>query len=197
VTVQTDVYEQVVGSFQKALQEVGIETERTVAPTLMRTPPKILALLAGGPIENLVAENMKMLVGSGFEMVLFPSDLMVRGEKVAATRARAAVVQEAAFSAAYLTWTKEAGRLERNLRNIWGRIHDRPEPALLRNALGDLDDFDKILATIPLEYEEWETLFRQRLQIERTILKTLGGLTAHPEEGRREERTEQRSSMAA
>lgn len=184
VIVKTDVYDKVVGGIQEALAAAGIETERVQAPLLMRVPPKILASLAGGGIERMVAENLAMLKSKDeskpLEVVLYPSDLMVRGEPRRAANAQAVVVKQAAFLDAYLTWTKEGNELEDQLVAIWREQEHKSRRELSDDLVRDLLEFDQRLDDAKLTFDEWEVLYRERLQVTQALLEVMAGLAERP-----------------
>jgi hypothetical protein len=88
----------------------------------------------------------------------------VAGSKEAVARARAAVADRLTKTQAYLTASEEAQEIEDALRAL--RDPDDREAALA--TLRAVDDRLKRL-TVP--YEEWEVLYRQRLQVERDLLR--------------------------
>src|SRR5439155_17772383 len=122
-------------------------------------PGKILAVLGGEGVRSLVPTRLWQLVGDGFEMTLHPMDLSLLGKKMTLSHARAAIVRELTFTAAYQTWSKEAQALE-----------DR----LAKAARGE-DDLDAIAAELverDLDFEEWEILYRLLLQVRLRVSPT-------------------------
>jgi hypothetical protein len=79
-------------------------------------------------------------------------------------RARAAVADRLTDTEAYLTTSKEAQEIEDELRALRGA----PEA---ERALATLGDIDERLSSLVVPYEEWEVLYRQRLQVERDLLR--------------------------
>ena len=84
-------------------------------------------------------------------------------------RARAAIADRPTKTEAYLTVAEEAQEIEDELRRMRG-IDASDAPA--RDAtLGQLKGIDERLARLVVPHEEWEILYRQRLQIERDLLR--------------------------
>lgn len=105
-----------------------------------------------------------MLRARDLEVTIHPSDVAMAGSKEAVARARAAVANRLTKTQAYLTASKEAQEVEDALRALRDRRdHDQ--------ALAAFERLDGRLATLIVPYEEWEVLYRQRLQVERDLLQ--------------------------
>src|SRR5665811_1296545 len=101
---------------------------------------------------------------------LYPSDIAISGQKVAVARARAAIASRLTATAAYLTTSKEAQAVEDRLdRIIQARkmMDSAGLPGRSDALLEELRALDATLATLDVDYAEWEVLYRMRLQIER------------------------------
>ena len=110
------------------------------------------AVVRGDPIR---------VVGGDLEVLAYATNVAIIGPAATAHRARASVEREAAFHEAYLTWNSEAQTLEDEL------------VAASSRANGDLDGLrrrlDRIQGRIDraaLNSEEWNVLYRLRLQVE-------------------------------
>ena len=159
IAVKPGGYENVVADLERTLDESGIPTERRRAPWAYELPGKVLATLGGPTVRVLVPVELWQLAGEGFEMTLHPMDLSLLGKKATLAKARAAIVRELTFTAAYQTWTKKAQELEERIE---------------RAARGE-DDLDAIGAELKnrdLAFEEWEILYRLLLQVRLRISPT-------------------------
>jgi hypothetical protein len=74
-------------------------------------------------------------------------------------------------SAAHLTVTAEAQTIEDRLTTLAGgsREEGAPAPTFDETAAAEFASIDEALATIRVPYDEWEVLYRQRLQVERDL----------------------------
>jgi hypothetical protein len=97
----------------------------------------------------------------GLEILAYATNIAVLGPKQDAYRARAAILRTLTFADAYLTWSDDARDFEDALR----RAHDEAD--------GDLDElrdrFDEVQAKMDvasLNSEEWNVLYRIRLELE-------------------------------
>jgi len=172
VIVEPEDYPAVVDDVQHALTRGGIETARGRPSWVIRFPTRLLAFFAGSTVGDLVAASLTRLYGPNIEILLHPSDMVISGRTAEASRARALIAEHLTFTRAYLTWDKEANEIEDALRRIWESVLGGAG----RDALARLRALEQRMDRLTLPYEEWEVLFRQRLQVERSALRRIAGL---------------------
>ncbi len=178
VLVEAADYEAVVGDIQGALREAGWETSRRPASWMLRAPTRVLTALAGGSIENLVAERLTTLRSDRLAVTLHPADLVVAGRKADVVHVRALLVERLALSRAHLTWTKEGNILEDRLRQLWRDAERAGSDGA--QVSGRLRVIEEDLERVELPYEEWEVLFRSKLLVE---VAAGAGLQREPDPG--------------
>lgn len=105
-------------------------------------------------------EPMRFRV-DGIEVLAHATNVSVLGPKEDAYRVRAALEKQLTFSDAYLTWNEEAQGLEDELRAA-RTSSDGDVEALGRR----LDEVQRRIDVASLNSEEWNVLYRLRLQIE-------------------------------
>jgi hypothetical protein len=140
---------------------------------MLRLPTKLLAWFASSAVGDLVAQNLTRLHAPSVEILLHPSDMVISGRAAEASRARALIAEHLTFTRAYLTWSKEANEMEDTLRRIWHSV----QGGAGIDALARLRALERRIERLSLPYEEWEVLFRQRLQVERAALRRVAGLS--------------------
>jgi hypothetical protein len=168
-------YERVADDLEAALDASGLAVERASAPWLVETPSKLLALVGGSSVRALVPDRLLVLRSPTLEVTIHPTDVAISGVREDVARARAAIATQMPFTAAYLTATKEGQRIEDRLLAL---ASGPPDEA----ALG-LQEIDRRLASLVIGEEEWEVLYRERLQIERDLLRA--GRDGHRQPSRR------------
>jgi hypothetical protein len=147
-------YDQVVADLERALDDADL----TVTP---RDAPAVLASIAGKHFQTLVPERLKQLTGPGIEVLIHQSDIAISGGKAEVARARAAIASRLTSTAVYRTTSAEAQNIERRLEKI---AHDPT------HAMAELASIDEELATLEIDADEWEVVYRIRLQVERDLL---------------------------
>lgn len=174
VIVKPGAYEEVLASLRDVLEQAGLEHSAQRAGAFISTPPRLLDAVAGRSLGGLVPDRLMQLVGPGLEVLVYPSDVAISGTKVNVARARAAIASRLTHAQAYMTTSGEAQKFEDDLQRA------RYEPALLPG-------LESRLARLIVPFEEWETLYRQRLQVELAE-------TGPPDSARRPEITRHRPS---
>jgi hypothetical protein len=147
---------------QTALTTAGIDDYRAEEATGLKSWPMRTGAFAARNLLGAVVrgEPIRILAGD-LEVLAYATNVAINGPKERAYQVRAAVEKELAFCNAYLTWNDEAQELEDELL------------AAGSDANGDLDRLrrrlDHIQARIDrasLNSEEWNVLYRLRLQVE-------------------------------
>jgi hypothetical protein len=94
----------------------------------------------------------------------------VSGTRQAVARARAAIAARLTDSPAYLTSSAEAEQLEDEIRDV-AEAADRADAPALDALVGRIRRLDERIATLLVPFDEWETVYRERLQAERDLLR--------------------------
>lgn len=163
VVVKPGGYETVGNDLEAALDGAGLPIERAKAPVVLETPSKLLAAVGGNSVKHLVPDRLLVLKNRSLEVTIYPSDIHMTGTKQQVARSRAAIATTVTFTDAYQTTSKEAQQLEDTLQRI---ARSAPSGALAHRALHDVD---VRLAYLVVDYDDWQVLYRQRLQVERSL----------------------------
>lgn len=164
IVVKPGKYEQVAADLEKALDAAGLDLARGRAPRVLEAPSKLLAAVGGASVRRLVPDQIVMLRAKALEVTIYPSDVAVAGSKDAVARARAAVAVRLTKTEAYMTSSKESQEVEDTIQKL---AETEPGDA----AREPLAAIDERLASLVVPYEEWEVLYRRRLQVERDMLR--------------------------
>ena len=164
IVVKPGGYDQLATDLDRAISDTGIDIEARDAPAVMVVPGKLLATVAGTSVRGLLPDRLVRLVGKDVEVLIYPSDVAISGKQQTTARVQAALASRLTTAKAWLTMSADAQKIEDQL----GRLaKERPDGAKRAEALAAIDDQ---LATKELPYDEWEVLYRQRLQVERDLL---------------------------
>jgi hypothetical protein len=170
IMVKPGRYAAVADDVEAALRDAGLPVERKRAPRAVELPPKLIAMVAGS--ERDIPERLEAFDHDGLGVLVYPSDIALLGPGELVARARSAIVRRLAFTDAYLTTAKESEQVEDQLAAISRR----------RNvSAADFKSIDETLTSLEVPYDDWETLYRLRLQVENET--RLGGTRAAVTEG--------------
>ena len=164
IVVKPGGYEQLAADLDKAISDAGIDIQPRDAPAVMVVPGKLLAAVAGTSVRGLLPDRLVRLVGKDVEVLIYPSDVAISGKQQITARVQAALASRLTTAQAWLTMSADAQKIEDQL----GRLAAKgPHEPARSESLAAIDDQ---LATKELPYDEWEVLYRQRLQVERDLL---------------------------
>jgi hypothetical protein len=167
VIVKPGGYGRVLDDLRRVLDRSGLPVRVQPAPAIISLPPRLLDAVAGRSLGSLVPDRLMTLNGADLEVLVYPSDVAISGSTAAMARARAAIAVELTESPAYLTTSAEAQEIEDAIAELAGRDAERPAPTDWRLRLEELDTR---IARLAVPFDEWETVYRQRLQVERALL---------------------------
>jgi len=169
IIVQPGKYEEVLALLKERLTKADLPLMARDAGVLISGPPKLLDVIAGRALGDLVPDRLQLLVGQNLEILVYPSDLAISGTRKLVALARALMVSQLTEAPAYLTTSAEAQTFEDELEKLGpGAWKERPAE-MLRH----VRSLDHRLATLAVPFEEWETLYRMRVQLERDALVAL------------------------
>ncbi len=165
MVVLPGAYDDVARDLDRAISDAGLEVSPRPAPSAMSKPAQWLARVGGRDAGGLVPDKVVQLHGPGLDILIYPMDVLISGRPELVARSRAAIASRLTTAAAHLTVSAEAQAIEDRLAGI-GRRADQGFDA---TAAEHFDAIDRDLAAVLVPYEEWEVLYRQRLQVERNL----------------------------
>jgi hypothetical protein len=169
VIVKPGGYDDVLGDLEHVLDDAGLEVVIKPAPAILSLPPRLLDAVAGRSLGALVPDRLMVLSGRELEVLVYPSDVAISGTPRALARARAAIASRLTDSPAYMTTSAEAQRIEDSIRDI-ADAASRPSGSERQTLVDRVRGLDARIASLVVPFEEWETTYRERLQIERDLL---------------------------
>jgi hypothetical protein len=171
IMVEPEKYTAAVDSIETVLENEGYAVVRQKADWLLRFPTKILSFFASKHVKDMVADQLTVLANPKFQVQLHPSDLIISGKADDTARIRSLIARRLLFTDALMTWDQEANELEQKMKTIWQRAHE--ENADFEPLFKELQSIDRKCDQTPLRYEEWEVLYRERLQLELFMLRKM------------------------
>ena len=147
---------------RQALNSLGItDVKVEEADGYLSWPMRAVGYAAGHLLGAVVRGEPRRLRADGLELYAYATNVAIIGPAAKAYRARAAIQRELALGDAYLTWAEDSQRFEDELAGAH-RSHRRDPEALRRS----LDEVQRRIDAAELNSEEWNVLYRIRLQIE-------------------------------
>ena len=150
-----------------ALASIGLDKVNVGEATGRKAwPLRTVGYAARHLLGAVVRGEPVRLATDGLEIIAYATDVSIQGPKEQAYRVRAAMERELAFRNFYLTWNEEAQGFEDDLQGIRDSATD--DAAALRS---ELDGVQERIDAASLNLEEWNILYRLRLQIEQDVMQ--------------------------
>jgi hypothetical protein len=165
IVVKPGAYDRLVEDLRTTLARAGIETATHPAPAILLVPGRLLALLAGRNAEGLVPDRLVELRTADLEVTVYPSDIAISGKAEARLRARFILMTGLVTAAAHATTQAEAQKLEDRIERL---LAERPATTAREAALSKID---ASLTGLDIPTDDWDILFRLRIQTERDLLR--------------------------
>ena len=176
VVVPPDGYDDTVETIHLALGEAGFPLRSEPAPRMLSLPAWVLMHLAGPNVRRLRPDRLIELHGADVRVGIYPSDVAVSTTAELRTPMRAAILAALASAEAHLTESDEAQAVEDRLKALTVETPANPEP---RHEPAAFEAIDQTLLALEVSDEQWDILYRLRLQAERDLLRrALGGQVA-------------------
>jgi hypothetical protein len=162
-------YDQLVADLDDSLESAGLAAKVADAPWVLTVPARLLTTVAGGNVRKLRPDRLIELSAPNLKVGVYPSDIAISGAAGERTRARAAILSRLAMSTAHLTTSAEAQEVEDRLTKL-AAGGGTAGGGLAVGTRATLGEIDARLLELVVPTDEWDILYRLRLQIERDLL---------------------------
>jgi hypothetical protein len=154
-------------AIEGALGSIGIDDVAVTEATGPKSWPLRTMGFASRHLLGAVVRGEPMrLRADGLEILAFATNISIQGPTEDAYRVRASIERELAFRNVYLTWNEEAQGFEDALQRLYDSADGNVEE--LRQ---ELDRVQSRIDVASLNTEEWNVLYRLRLQLEHEFTK--------------------------
>jgi hypothetical protein len=133
-------------------------------------PSLVLQKLGGNALRGFVPDRLAYWKGPELEIAFYPSDILIRGKTERSGWTHGLLAEAIVHGPGLQTFGAEAQDIERQIRRIW-RVYDENPIAHVRSTalLSRLSDIATDLGAIHVDYDQWQVLYRQTLQLARAL----------------------------
>jgi hypothetical protein len=159
-----------VEAVRTALASIGIDDVSVAEATGPKAwPMRTVGFAARHLLGAVVRGDPMRLRADGLEIFAYATNVAILGPTEDAYRVRAAVERELAFCDAYLTWSDDSQKIEDELMAAHESANGDVERLRRR-----LDEVQADMDSASLNSEEWNVLYRLRLQVEQAAVRRAG-----------------------
>jgi hypothetical protein len=146
------------GRLREALERGGLEVTAAPAPWSTRVLGSILHFFGSAVFGTYLPANVACLTSPDLSLTVYPNGVRILGSEERAARAHALIAEAATSTEALQCMSPEGQDLEKRVKELWGIRANRSR--FDRQAT----DLAGELARTPLEFHDWEILYRELLQ---------------------------------
>jgi hypothetical protein len=163
-------YDQVAGMIDDILRRHGLEAPRAQPTWWLIGPARILQKLGGAALRGFMPSQMAYWRGAKLELALYPSDLLIRGEKLKLAWAHGVLAEGLARGPGLQTLDADAQALEQEIRRVWSVLDENPERHRdSRMLAARVKEMGEDLGRLTVPYDDWQVLYREIVQLARAI----------------------------
>ena len=136
----------------------------------VKAPTRILAWFGGAAFGSFVPQSLEHYEAPGIAVSFYTSGVLLRGKGQRLTWAHGLIEETVVHSDGLQTFAPEAQEIERDVRRIW-KVFDADPRAHRGSAvlLDRLDALTRRLGALDVEFDEWQVIYRQLLQLDRAL----------------------------
>ncbi len=179
--MNASAYHEVAAKICEVLNRQGFSLHAAAPRFWVSAPIRILIWFGGAALRSHVPTRLEHHVGPDLALSLYPSGLVLRGRPGRFTWAHGLVAEAVVHTEGLQTTDPKAQALEQRLRPLWKSYDLGParggRDAELRE---ELDQVTQELKTLQVDWDDWQVLYRQILQLGRAARGERQLLDARP-----------------
>jgi hypothetical protein len=163
-------YELVAKKVTETLGRHGLVVHEATPAWWIAAPTRILFRFGGPSFREYVPERLAYFRGPRLDVLLRVNGLSLGGSEQATAWAHGLLVEALTGAPAYQTFDPGAQDIERQIRSVWAVFRQNPAAHVGAARLeARLDDIARAIRELPVDYEEWQVVYRQALQLDRAL----------------------------
>jgi hypothetical protein len=174
-------YHDVAAKIRDVLERHGFHFRSAAPDWWVATPIRLLSRLGGSDVRSHVPKRLEHFVTADLAISLYPTGLVLSGRPDRLTWAHGLIAESVVRTAGLQTTDPKAQALEQRLRALWKRVEaDRAERDPHGPVGHALEQITRELRTLQVQWDDWQALYREILQLDRALLGQRQLLDAEP-----------------
>jgi hypothetical protein len=170
LVTDTAAYHEVAALAIGTLNRHGFHLEAAEPGWWVKAPTRILSWFGGDALRAFVPQKLEHYRSGDITVSFYPSGVLLRGKGQKITWAHGLVAEAVVHSEGLQTFAPAAQALEKQIRRVW-KVQDEEPAAPTGSArlLGRVGEIARELGKLDVEFDEWQTIYTQILQLERAV----------------------------
>ncbi len=168
--IKANSYHQIALDMVNVLNAHGFAMRKAFPGWWVRAPLRILAWFGGDAFRKFVPDNLEHYESPDLAVSFYTSGVLLTGLKRSLTVSHGLISEAAVRGDAFLTMDAVSQRLETQVRRVW-EVYEQ-HPAGHRNSSileSRVSEIAEELMHSDIEYDDWQVVYRQLLQLDRAI----------------------------
>jgi len=163
-------YHQVAALVINTLNAHGFQLVRAEPGWWVKAPTRLLAWFGGHAFNAMVPQNVEYYRADGLSISFYTSGVLLEGKGKKLTWAHGLIEETAVHSDGLQTFSPESQKIERQLRRLW-KVFDTDRAAHAGSSilLSRLAELTTELGDLDVEYNEWQVVYRQLIQLDLAV----------------------------
>lgn len=168
--VKRDRYREVAELIRCVLEQHGFDLKPGRPGLGKRLPAVILKKFGGAAFRGFIPDELAYYTAPGFSVMLEPNGVLLRGDVRVTPRAHGLIAEAMSHADVFQTTDPAAQEIEREIKDVW-KVYDENPAAhegstRLRSRVADIS---QEIADLSVEYDDWQILYREILQLSRAL----------------------------
>jgi hypothetical protein len=166
--MSASAYDEVAAKICEVLNRQGLPLQAAEPGWWVSAPMRLLTWLGGEALRSHVPNRFAHFVSHELTLTLYPSGLVLRGNPARLTWAHGLVAEAVVHTEGLQTTDPRAQALEQRLRPLWRSYDLDPTGRVNSGELArELEHVIRELRTLEVDWDDWQVLYRQILQLGR------------------------------
>jgi hypothetical protein len=165
-TTSTRAYHEMAAVAVEVLNRAGFDLRSAQPGWWVRAPTRILGWFGGAAFASFVPARMENFESGGLTISFYPSGVLLRGKPQKTTWAHGLISEALLRTEALQSTDPKAQEIEKKIHRLWKTYQaasSGPEPP----DVNEIDELARDLGRLDVEFEDWQVLYRQTLQLGR------------------------------
>ena len=162
-------YHQVTRRMPVVMEEHGRPVRRRRPPWWLTAPLRVLSAMDHDAFERRIPADLAYFEGRDLALALYPSGLLIRGRPEMLALAQGLIIEGVGDLSVWQTSDPGAQEIERRIADLWQTAEDATGSERIGLSTARLRELARSIKELPVEYEDWQIVYRRALQLGRAL----------------------------
>jgi uncharacterized membrane protein YqjE len=162
-------YRQVTRRIPVVMEEHARPVRRRRPPWWLTAPLRVLSAMDHDAFASRIPADLAYFEGRDLVLALYPSGLLIRGRPETLAPAQGLIIEGVSDLPVWQTSDPRAQEIERRIASRWQSVEGGEGPAGIGLSPVRLRELARSIEALPVDYEDWQIVYRKALQLGRTL----------------------------